>query len=254
MGVVYRATDVSLGRTVAIKTLPRLAEGPAERLRHEARIMAGLSHAHVAVLYGIEEWRETPLLVMEHLSGGSLASRLRRAPLAPADALVIVRKLAIALDYLHRARQYHGDIKPSNIGFTADGTPKFLDFGLSRAILEANVAVRATTNESEISLVAGTPAYFSPEVAAGQEPGPALDLWALTVVLWESMTAGDGWTRFRNDRHSTAAWEAAPAELRDGVPVAIRPLLRSALAADPRSRPQTAADLLSAIDGVYVAG
>ncbi len=137
MGVVYRARDLTLGRDVAVKTLTRLAEDSATHLLVEARTMAGLSHAHVAVLFGIEMWRSTPILVMEYLSGGTLAARLRGGPLPAYEAVRIAKLLASALEHLHRNGLYHGDIKPSNIGFTADGTPKFLDFGLSRAITTA---------------------------------------------------------------------------------------------------------------------
>ena len=250
MGVVYRATDLSLSRTVAIKTLPRLSESASARLREEARVMAGLSHAHIAVLFGIEEWRQTPLLVMEHLTGGSLAVVLRRGPMPVAEALGMVRKLAASLEYVHAAGRYHGDIKPSNIGFTADRTPKFLDFGLSRAIRPANDGANPQPNPFQAQFVVGTPAYFSPEVAAGEEAGPALDLWALCVVLWESLTARHAGAAGRSDRPFDTTDPRCWQQLKDVAPAPLVMFLTSALAVDPRSRPQSAAELAHAIDGL----
>lgn len=184
MGVVYRAKDLTLGRDVAVKTLTRLAEDSATHLLVEARTMAGLSHAHVAVLFGIEMWRSTPILVMEYLSGGTLAARLRGGPLPAYEAVRIAKLLASALEHLHRNGLYHGDIKPSNIGFTADGIPKFLDFGLSRAITTRSALGGPDPNPLSFC---GTWAYSSPEVRSGAAPGPALDIWALCVTLCESV-------------------------------------------------------------------
>ena len=137
MGVVYRATDTVLNRVVAIKTLPKLSAAAADRLIVEARAMAALSHPHIAVLYGTDTWRETPLLLMEYLAGGTLAARIRSARLDGRAGLRLAATLAGALQYLHVSGWYHGDIKPSNIGFTEQGAPKFLDFGLSRAWADA---------------------------------------------------------------------------------------------------------------------
>ncbi len=176
MGIVYRATDVALHRDVAIKTLTGLSESAADRLVTEARTMAGISHVNVAVLYSVETWKNTPLLVMEYLSGGTLAERLRTSPLAPADAVSLVRGLASTLEHLHRAGMYHGDIKPSNIAFTADGMPKLLDFGLTRTIAGA------------AAVSGGTPAYMPIDVQQGAAPGPSLDVWALAIVLGECLT------------------------------------------------------------------
>jgi hypothetical protein len=181
MGVVYRASELSLGRDVAVKTLARLSPGAASRLRLEARAMASLEHPHIAVIYGVETWRGTPLLTMEYLAGGTLAARLEEQPLPVCSALRMAQQLAFALEHVHRSGRYHGDIKPSNIGFTADNAPKFLDFGLSQAIDE-------TADPSPARRVAGTPAYMAPENFDGAPAGPTSDLWALSVVLYESVT------------------------------------------------------------------
>jgi hypothetical protein len=245
MGVVYHAIDLTLGRGVAVKTLTRLSEGAADRLMTEARTMAGLGHAHLAVLYGAERWRGTPLLVMEYLAGGTLADRLRKGPLAPADAIRILRQLASALEYVHGTGLYHGDIKPSNIGFTADGVPKFLDFGLSRAIAAAG---DAPENGHQSQAIGGTPAYLSPEVRGGAAPGPALDLWALNVVLCESLLGSHPFPAARSDGDFERGADAALAQVRQRPARAVCRLLASSLAVDPRRRPQGAGALWHELD------
>ena len=132
MGVVYRAADLSLRRTVAIKTLPRVSPMRAERLRDEARTMARLQHPHLATIHGVETWRGTPLLVVEFLAGGTLADRLRTGPLPLATVAGLGLRLSDALEHIHQADMVHCDIKPSNIGFSASGAVKLLDFGLAQ--------------------------------------------------------------------------------------------------------------------------
>ena len=134
MGVVYRATDLNLGRLVAVKTLPWVAPYLSTRLRREARAMAAVAHPNLAMIYGVEFFRGVPMLVVEYLAGGTLADRLRRGPLPWPDALALGATLAEVVDRMHVAGILHRDIKPSNVGFTAEGVPKLLDFGLARAI------------------------------------------------------------------------------------------------------------------------
>jgi hypothetical protein len=244
MGVVYRAIDSILGRDVAVKTLPVLSEDAASRLVAEARAMAGLSHTGIAVLYGIETWRGTPVLVMEYLAGGTLAARLRRGALAPAEALEMVTRLARTLEHVHRAGQYHGDIKPSNIGFAQDRLPKLLDFGLTRAIA---VLPGTASAGIEPQPAAGTPAYLSPEVRRGHEPGPALDLWALGLVLCESVLGEHPFVAARNDRETAAGLATVSERLRSRGLDALRSFLASALALDPAARPKDAAQFVTAI-------
>jgi hypothetical protein len=240
MGVVYRAIDLSLGRDVAIKTLPALSEDAASRLAAEARAMAGLSHSGIAVLYGIEAWRGTPLLVMEYLAGGTLAGRLRRGPLAPLDAIEIVAALASTLEHVHRAGQYHGDIKPSNIGFAQDGPPKLLDFGLTRAIavLPGDQAEYIAPDRQPVS---GTPAYLSPEVRRGAPAGPALDTWALALVLCECVLGEHPFLTARSDREMAADLVEARERMRSRALDVFGPFFASTLALDPGARPKDAA-------------
>jgi serine/threonine-protein kinase len=238
MGIVYRATDVLLLRSLALKTLPRLSHDAAAKLLDEARTMAALSHPQIAVLYGAEQWRRTPLLLVELLEGGTLAERLRRGPLGPADALRIVHALAAALVHMSAAGRYHGDIKPSNIGFTTDGVPKFLDFGLSRAFIE---------DEHQPPRLAGTLSYMSPEVLDGAAPGASSDLWALSTVLFELVT---GSHPFLHETRTISRIRAGvpPASLtQSSLPQPLANLLYDLLSADGRRRPATASSFVQRV-------
>jgi tRNA A-37 threonylcarbamoyl transferase component Bud32 len=197
MGVVYLAHDVTLGRDVALKTLPRRRGDAVSGLRDEARAMAALNHEALATIYGLEIWRGTPVLVVEYLAGGTLADRLARGALPQREAVALGVRLAGALAYMHERGLLHGDVKPGNIGFTADGIAKLLDFGLS---------------DTEGS-AAGTPGYQPPEAVDGAPADAAVDLWGLALVLQQASADADerliaffrrGLARARQDRFRSA--------------------------------------------------
>ena len=192
MGVAYLARDTRLDRAVVLKTLPCLSPGQAASIRAEARAMAAVEHPQVAVLYGLEDWRGTPVLVVEYLPGGTLASRLAAGPMAVPEALRLGASIADALGALHARGWLHRDIKPSNIGFGRGGGPKLLDFGLTRWIQDVTAteaaADRQATGEGVTGELAGTPLYLSPDALDGQAAGEHDDVWALSVVLVEMMT------------------------------------------------------------------
>jgi hypothetical protein len=170
MGVVYLARDTALRRDVALKTLPARRDGAVARLRDEARAMATLNHRSLAIIYGVEIWRGAPVLVVEYLAGGTLTGRLAHGPLPRAEVLALGIWLADALTYMHARGMLHRDLKPGNIGLTADGVMKLLDFGLS----------------ADSGTPAGTRAYLPPEALAGAPPDAAVDLWGLCTVLVEA--------------------------------------------------------------------
>ncbi len=204
MGVVYRAMDMTLGRRVAIKTLPRISMEFASRLRREARAMASVTHENLALVYGVESWFGSPLLVVELLEGGTLAQQLRAGRLGVLPAIDLGITLAGVLSTLHVAGVLHRDIKPSNVGYTSAGVVKLLDFGLAKILDDSraastNVADAAYDDLDDVPAHAltvltvtrcavGTPIYLSPEAARGQDPDPRFDLWALAVVLFEAIS------------------------------------------------------------------
>ena len=260
MGVVYRATDLHLGRLVAVKTLPWVAPYLATRLRREARAMAAVAHPNLAMIYGVEFFHGVPMLVVEYLAGGTLADRLRRGPLAWPDALALGVTLAEVVDRMHGAGILHRDIKPSNVGFTAEGVPKLLDFGLARAIeavreldrteppagaSPAGSLVEGDATADDLTgagAVAGTVAYLSPQAIKGDPPDPSFDLWGVSVVLFEAI-AGVHPAKVGPDmpRISALVAEAVPdiRTLAPDCPADVALFFRELLHADPQRRPAT---------------
>jgi len=207
MGVVYRAVDLTLGRTVAIKTLPKVAPEYSVRLRREARTMASLSHPNLALIFGAETWRGIPMLVFEFLEGGTLEDRLKSGMLDIREAIQLGVVLASVLERTHEAGILHCDIKPSNIGFTRQRVPKLLDFGLAHILNDFRISralpygpsissdetreLISTAAIHEATLfgpLAGTPCYLCPEALKGKPPSVSFDLWGLALVLYEAVT------------------------------------------------------------------
>lgn len=202
MGVVYLATDVRLHQRRAVKTLPSADPVMISGMRREARSMAAARHANLATLHGLEIWHGVPMLVMEYLDGGTLGARLRQRALPLADVLALGVCLGDALATLHERGVLHRDVKPSNIGYTFDGSPKLLDFGLAK--LAPRLAPPSASTDAELdglSLVQsfsssgagirGTPAYLSPEVLRGVSPSARDDVWSLSVTLIEALTGAN---------------------------------------------------------------
>lgn len=205
MGVVYRAADLALGRPVAVKTLQRVSPEDALRLRREAQTAAMVAHPNLAFIYGIETWRGTPMLILEFLEGGTLAERLERGALPPVEAVELGIAIAGALARLHAAEILHRDVKPSNIGFGRDGTPKLMDFGIAEVSEESHPEgggegpreidpkdlehlrrLDTLTFRTSERLV-GTLRYLAPETFSDAPADASADLWGLSMVLFESI-------------------------------------------------------------------
>src|SRR5437763_51342 len=136
MGDVYQASDSKLGRNVAIKLLPEAVTHDADRtarFEREARVLASLNHPGIAAIYGIEESIGRKFLVMELVSGETLAERIRRGPIPVNEALAIAKEIAEGLEAAHERGIIHRDLKPANVKITSDGKVKVLDFGLAKA-------------------------------------------------------------------------------------------------------------------------
>ena len=188
MGIVYRATDVRLGRPVAIKLLhPALTnELGVARFESEIRIAAGLHHPNIVGVHDSGESDGRLFYVMDYLGGETLRARLEREKQLPVDdALSIVEQVAAGLQYAHDHGIVHRDVKPENI-LVVDGRACIMDFGLARALSGVD-AQRLTAS----GLAVGTPHYLSPEQASAEkEVGPKADQYALACVLYE-MLAGE---------------------------------------------------------------
>jgi Protein kinase domain len=178
-GVVYLARDLTIDRAVALKTLPRVSDKRVAQLHHEARAMAALNHDALATIYGLEIWRDIPVLVVEYFPDGTLEHRLGGGPIPVLAAIDLGLSVARGLSYMHERQMLHRDLKPSNIALTPTGKAKLLDFGL--AMLADDDDARGT--------IAGTAAYLPPEAFRGEPAAPTFDLWAIATVLREA-TAG----------------------------------------------------------------
>ncbi|MFH8365584.1 bifunctional serine/threonine-protein kinase/glutamate ABC transporter substrate-binding protein [Streptomyces sp. NPDC018031] len=240
MGTVWKARDLALHREVALKEVrppdPGLAEYDPEaaralraRVLREARALARVDHPNVVTIHHIVDGGEHPYpwLVMELVTGGSLQDRLDRGLLAPAEAARAGRGMLDGLRAAHAADIQHRDIKPANILLRPDGRPVLTDFGIA-AVLDSTV-LTATGS------IIGTPDYMAPERVAGQDGGPAADLWSLAMTLY---VAVEGHNPLR--RGNTLATLAAV--LSEDVPPPrhagpLTGVLTSVLVRDPDRRP-----------------
>ena len=267
MGVVYKARDTRLNRTVAIKVLPSdiAADLQArERFDREGRAIAALNHPHICALYDSGETASPDrpflgpirFLVMEYLEGETLADRLTRGALSRSHALQIAVQIASALDGAHRAGIVHRDLKPANVfllrsGASATPTAKLLDFGLAKAsavpiggaLTQPAVASDLTTPGT----ILGTVQYMAPEQLEGKDADARTDIFAFGAVLYEMIT---GRKAFEGASHASliaAILEHEPPPLSSLQPLTLPILERivsTCLAKDPDDRCQTARDLV----------
>ena len=197
MGEVWLATEVRLGRKVALKLLPAdLTRDPSRVLRfeQEARAASALSHPNVCTIHALGETGDGQhYIAMEYVEGETLRQRLATTRLSIREALDIAIQVAAALSAAHAAGIVHRDIKPENVMLRPDGFVKVLDFGLAKlAPSPAEIAGADSTHmvlKTEAGVVVGTAAYMSPEQARGQEVDARTDIWSLGVLLYE-MVAG----------------------------------------------------------------
>lgn len=240
LGIVYLAQDTQLQRPVVLKTVASASVEELQFLRDEARVMATVSHRHIASIYGLESYQGMPILVCEYLRGGTLEDIMRDGFLVRDEVLVIIEQVARALVYLHGRGIAHGDIKPSNIGFDEEETAKLLDFGLAN-----RVAGTVTTS----AYGGGTYAYMSPEKIQGQECDQRADLWALAVTLFEALY---GVNPFAADDLPDIIDKVTNAE---GTLIAAvaspSPFLLAALSSDIAKRPQTAEQFITMMRAAF---
>ncbi len=247
MGEVWRAVDTKLGRSVAIKTLPREFVGDPERLgrfEREARLLASLHHPNIAAIHGIEEADGIRFLVMELAEGEDLSQRIERGAVPLDDAIRIATAIAEALEAAHEKGIVHRDLKPGNVRVTAEGRVTLLDFGLGKNV-DGDASSPDLTNSPTIAraataagIILGTAAYMSPEQARGKHVDRRADIWAFGVVLWEMLT---GRRLFAGETVSDTLaavlttpidFDAVPRE----TPPNVRWVLRRCLERDPKQR------------------
>ncbi|MFI8529324.1 serine/threonine-protein kinase [Streptomyces aquilus] len=243
MGTVWRARDLVLHRLVAVKEVrppdrdlaeydPEGARMLRERVLREARALARIDHPNVVTIHHIVDGGEGtyPWLVMELVSGGSLADRLAQGPMPPAEAARIGRGVLAALTAAHDAGIQHRDVKPANVLLRPDGRPVLTDFGIA--------AIRESTTLTATGSIIGTADFMAPERITGQEGGAASDLWSLAMMLYTAVEA-----HHPLRRGTTLATLAAV--LHEDVPPPVRAgalgeVLMNVLVRDPAARPSAA--------------
>lgn len=247
MGVVYRAHDLKLERTVALKFLPPdLSNDPDSRQRilREARTASGLDHPNIGVIHGVEEMVDgSYCIVMAYYDGETLADRIRRNPLSPAEAVDIAIQMAHGLAEAHAHKIVHRDIKPGNVMLTASGTVRIVDFGLARATSSSTASTASQTG------MTGTVAYMSPEQAMGHAVDQRTDIWALGCVLAEMLTGHSPFDRETVPAMIIAVLNEAPRGL-DELPPGLQQVLYRALAKDPAERYANCDEVLADLEGL----
>ncbi|MFC5926615.1 serine/threonine-protein kinase [Micromonospora vulcania] len=237
MGDVWRASDVVLGRQVAVKVLlPALVSDPdfIARFRAEARIMAALRHPGIVQVYDcgaddLPDGGRADYLVMEFVDGEPLSKMIEAAGrLEVAETMSIVAQAAQALNAAHRGGIVHRDVKPSNLLVQADGTVVLVDFGVARS---TNVTSITSTNA-----VPGTALYMAPEQAAGRPVSGATDIYALGAVAYCCLTGSPPFTGDNPLQVAVRHLDDEPPELPHEIPEAVRALVSRALAKDPLER------------------
>ncbi len=198
MGIVYKAEDLKLKRSVALKFLPpHLMDEPdlKERFLVEAQAAASLSHPNICVIHEVGESEDRPYIAMEYVEGETLRDRIGKGPLEPGEAVGLVDQIAAGLAEAHGKGIVHRDIKSANIMVTAKGRAKVMDFGLAK--------LRGGSSLTKSQTTLGTVAYMSPEQARGESLDQRTDIWSLGVVLYELLA---GKLPFRGDHDQTVIY------------------------------------------------
>ncbi len=250
MGVVYRAVDPAIGRTVAIKTIP--LSGPEEgqnpelriRLLRESQAGGQLSHPNIVAVYDVNEQGTTAYIVMEFVVGRTLEQAVAHdsADLSHAEVLRIIQDCASALDYAHSRGVVHRDIKPANIMLQTDGAVKIADFGIAKAA--------QLTPLTQSSMILGSPHYMAPEQWRGEGVTGRTDQYALAAVAYSLLT---GHRPFEANTMATIAAKVlyeeppAPTSFNSSLPPALNDVFRRALAKLPAGRFETCTQFAGAL-------
>jgi len=244
MGVVYKATDLRLNRSVALKFLAAELtrdRDANQRFRQEAQSASALDHPNICTIHEIDETPSGELfLTMAYYEGETLKDRIARGPLTPAGALDVAIQVAQGLARAHQSGIVHRDIKPANLIVTAEGVVKIVDFGLAKLTTQADI--------TRTGMVLGTVAYMSPEQTRGDALDARTDVWSLGVVLYELLTGRRPFGG-KDDVAVISAILTTPLEpigkVRQDVPAHLQQVIARALARDPAARYPSATEMLA---------
>ncbi len=246
MGIVYKAEDAKLQRTVALKFLPpelTRDHEARERFIHEARAASALDHPNICTIHEINEADGHYFIAMSYIEGTSLKDKIRTGPLSIDEAIDIAGQIAGGLREAHEKGIIHRDIKPANIMITQKGQVKIMDFGLAKSPGRTQLTKEGTT--------LGTVAYMSPEQARGVDVDHRTDLWSLGVVLYEMLT---GRQPFRGDYEQAVIYSIINddieqvGKLRPDVPTGLEQIVSKLLDKNKDKRYQNGTDLIRELD------
>ncbi|HKR29239.1 MAG TPA: serine/threonine-protein kinase [Terriglobales bacterium] len=250
MGVVYRAVDPNIGRTVALKTMRLDIEGiqhheMLQRFRNEARAAGLMNHPNIVTIHDADEYGGLFYIAMEYLEGETLQSLMMRKQIFSAEEIIaLAKQVAAGLDYAHGMKVVHRDIKPANIMITSQSVAKIMDFGISKSI-----GTMTRTGQ-----VLGTPYYMSPEQVMGRELDGRADLFSFGVVLYEMAT---GERPFTGENVTTIIYKIVnespvPAcQLQVGVHPGLSNAIAHCLAKKPEERYQSGAELAANLENFH---
>ena len=260
MGQVYRAHDTSLGRDVAIKSLPPVYLSPdrLRRFEQEARATSALNHPNILAIFDIGTFQNAPFVVSELLEGQTLRERLSRGALPPRKAIEYAKQIGRGLGAAHEKGIVHRDLKPENIYLTNSGHVKILDFGLAKLVdpvLSEDELSQVETKHlnTEPGVVLGTAGYMSPEQVRGNPADPRSDIFSFGAVLYEMVV---GVRPFRGDSsvetmNAILKDEPPPIPLSErGVSIPLQRVINHCLEKQPQDRFQTARDLVFNLDSI----
>ena len=243
MGVVYKAEDIKLRRTVALKFLSPNALGTTEekaRFIHEAQAAAALNHPNICTIYEVDESEGRSYIAMEYIEGPSLKDNIASGPLKMEEAQRIAMQVAEGLNEAHQRQIVHRDIKPANIMITASGRVKIMDFGMAKSPELAKLTREGTT--------LGTASYMSPEQGHGEPVDSRSDIWSLGVILHEMVT---GKLPFKGDYEQAVLYSILHEDpkpmtaFRTGVPLELERIAHKAMKKNQDERYQHADELLA---------
>jgi serine/threonine protein kinase/Flp pilus assembly protein TadD len=242
MGIVYKAEDTKLKRTVALKFLPpefTRDKDAKERFFVEAQAAAALEHQNICNIYEIEEAEDQIFIVMSYVEGQNLKEKIESGPLQIKESLKIAIQIAEGLQEAHEKGIVHRDIKSANIMITEKGQVKIMDFGLAKLKGKSKLTKAGTT--------VGTAAYMSPEQSMGKKVDHRTDIWSLGVVLYEMVT---GQLPFKGDYEQAVVYSILNEEpepvtaIRTGIPQELERIINKTLVKDPSDRYQHADDMM----------
>jgi eukaryotic-like serine/threonine-protein kinase len=238
MGVVYKALDLQLERTVALKFLPgdvALTDRERENLLREARAASSLDHPNTGVIYGLEETDRQLYIVMGYYEGETLVQRLSRGQIPVRESLDLANQIASGLAAAHSRNIVHRDIKPANIIITKQNVVKIVDFGLARVI--------ATSSATQSLQTSGTLPYMAPEQVLAEPIDQRCDVWALGVVLVQMVTGQHPFLRDNTAAMTFAILNQPPGAL-EAMPRVLRTIAYHALSKEPEHRYPSAKEML----------